>query len=157
MLSTTVRNNLTLFNPNFSNNEIQAACETAEIWERIQKLPDGLNSILGADNNGLSGGEKQQLQIAQALLQQPSLLILDEATSALDAQTEARIAKAIKALHCTQIVIAHRLSTIRDADEIVVLHQGRIVQRGNHNMLAKQEGMPYHNLLLKEETIIMEN
>jgi len=157
MLSTTVRNNLTLFNPNFSNNEIQAACETAEIWERIQKLPDGLNSILGTDNHGLSGGEKQQLQIAQALLQQPSLLILDEATSALDAQTEARIAKAIKALHCTQIVIAHRLSTIRDANEIVVLHQGRIVQRGNHNMLAKQEGMPYHNLLLKEETIIMEN
>ena len=82
----------------------------------------------------------------------PSVLILDEATSALDAQTEARIEQAIKKLPCTQIVIAHRLSTVRDADEIVVLDDGRIVQQGSHDMLAKEEGSPYYNLLLQEES-----
>ena len=96
---------------------------------------------------------RDRLQIAQALLQKPSVLILDEATSALDAQTEARVEQAIKRLDCTQIVIAHRLSTVRDADEIVVLDHGKIVQQGSHDTLAKEKGSPYHNLLLQEGSL----
>lgn len=152
LLPTTVRNNLSLFNHNISDDEIEVACTTARIWRQIQQLPNGLDTTLGREGQDLSGGEKQRLQIARALLQKPSVLILDEATSALDAQTEARIEQAIKRLNCTQIVIAHRLSTVRDADEIVVLDHGRIVQRGSHDMLANEEGSPYHNLLLQEES-----
>jgi len=146
LLSTTVRNNLNLFNHNISDEEIQTACTTAGIWKQIQQLPNGLDTTLGRGGRDLSGGEKQRLQIAQALLQKPSVLILDEATSALDAQTEARVEQEIKRLNCTQIVIAHRLSTVRDADEIVVLDHGKIVQQGSHDTLAKEEGSPYHKL-----------
>ena len=152
MLSTTVRNNLNLFNPDICDDEIKEACEKVGIWERIQELPQGLNTSFGRSGEDLSGGEKQRLQLAQALLQKPSVLILDEATSALDACTEAKIEYALKSLDCTQIVIAHRLSTIRDADKIVVLDNGKIVQEGNHNTLAGESGSPYHNLLLKEES-----
>ena len=154
LFSATVRDNLTLFNPAISDDEIQAACTTAAIWERLQQLPQGLNTTLGMGGQDLSGGEQQRLQLAQVLLQRPSLLILDEATSALDAQTEAQIEQAIQALHCTQIVVAHRLSTVRDADEIVVLDQGKIVQRGRHDQLAGEEGSPYHNLLLQEDALV---
>ena len=152
LLSTTVRNNLSLFDPHISDKKIQTTCEKVGIWEQIKRLPNGLDTTVGSNGIDLSGGEKQRLQLAQALLQKPSVLILDEATSALDAQTEARIEQAIKKLPCTQIVIAHRLSTVRDADEIVVLDDGRIVQQGSHDMLAKEEGSPYHNLLLQEES-----
>ena len=152
LLSTTVRNNLSLFDPHISDKKIQTTCEKVGIWEQIKRLPNGLDTTVGSNGLDLSGGEKQRLQLAQALLQKPSVLILDEATSALDAQTEARIEQAIKKLPCTQIVIAHRLSTVRDADEIVVLDDGRIVQQGSHDMLAKEEGSPYYNLLLQEES-----
>ena len=152
LLSTTVRNNLSLFDPHISDKKIQTTCEKVGIWEQIKRLPNGLDTTVGRNGIDLSGGEKQRLQLAQALLQKPSVLILDEATSALDAQTEARIEQAIKKLPCTQIVIAHRLSTVRDADEIVVLDDGRIVQQGSHDMLAKEEGSPYYNLLLQEES-----
>ena len=152
LLSKTVRNNLSLFDPHISDKKIQTTCEKVGIWEQIKRLPNGLDTTVGSNGLDLSGGEKQRLQLAQALLQKPSVLILDEATSALDAQTEARIEQAIKKLPCTQIVIAHRLSTVRDADEIVVLDDGRIVQQGSHDMLAKEEGSPYYNLLLQEES-----
>ena len=151
LLSTTVRNNLSLFDPNINDVEIQKACETVAIWEQIKRLPHGLDTTFERDGPDLSGGEKQRLQLARALLQKPSVLILDEATSALDTQTEAQIEQAFKRLHCTQIVISHRLSTVRNADDIFVLDHGRIVQQGNHNTLAKEEGSPYHNLLLQEE------
>ena len=151
LFSATVRDNLTLFNSAISDGEIQAACETAAIWERLQQLPQGLNTTLGVNGQDLSGGEQQRLQLAQVLLQRPSLLILDEATSALDAQTEARIEQAIQGLHCTQIVVAHRLSTVRDADVIIVLDHGKIVQRGCHDALLKEEGSHYCNLLLLED------
>ena len=153
LLSTTVRNNLSLFDPNISDQEIQIACKTVGIWEQIKQLPDGLDTTFGRDGTDLSGGEKQRLQLARALLQKPSVLILDEATSSLDAQNEAQIEQAIKRLHCTQIAIAHRLSTARDADEIVVLDHGRIVQQGNHSTLAKEKGSHYHNLMLQEESL----
>ena len=151
MLSTTVRNNLNLFNPDICEDEIKEACEKVAIWKRIQELPQGLNTSFGISGEGLSGGEKQRLQLAQALLQKPSILILDEATSALDAHTEAEIEHALKSLHCTQIVIAHRLSTIRDADKIVVLDNGKLSTRKSQHA-RREYGSHYHNLLLKEES-----
>lgn len=148
MLSASVRENLTLFDPDIDERAIQRACVIAGIWERVQKLPQGLETALGQGGQKLSGGEQQRLQIAQALLQRPALLILDEATSALDARTEAEVETALKDLGCTQVVVAHRLSTIRDADEILVMDQGSLVQQGTHQALLEEEGSPYQKLLL---------
>jgi ATP-binding cassette subfamily B protein len=148
MLSASVRENLTLFDPDIDERAIQRACVIAGIWERVQKLPQGLETALGQGGQKLSGGEQQRLQIAQALLQRPALLILDEATSALDARTEAQVETALKDLGCTQVVVAHRLSTIRDADEILVMDQGSLVQQGTHQALLEEEGSPYQKLLL---------
>ena len=148
MLSASVRENLTLFDPDIEDRDIQRACVIAGIWERVQQLPQGLETALGQGGQTLSGGEKQRLQIAQALLQRPALLILDEATSALDARTEAQVETALKDLGCTQVIVAHRLSTIRDADEILVMDQGSLVQQGTHQALLEAGESPYHKLLL---------
>ena len=148
MLSASVRENLTLFDPDIDERAIQRACVIAGIWERVQQLPQGLETALGQGGQKLSGGEQQRLQIAQALLQRPALLILDEATSALDARTEAEVETALKDLGCTQVVVAHRLSTIRDADEILVMDQGSLVQQGTHQALLEEKGSPYQKLLL---------
>ena len=148
MLSASVRENLTLFDPDIDEGAIQRACVIAGIWERVQQLPQGLETALGQGGQKLSGGEQQRLQIAQALLQRPALLILDEATSALDARTEAQVETALKDLGCTQVVVAHRLSTIRDADEILVMDQGSLVQQGTHHALLEEKGSPYQKLLL---------
>ena len=151
MLSASVRENLTLFDPDIDDRDIERACVIAGIWERVQQLPQGLETALGQGGQTLSGGEQQRLQIAQALLQRPALLILDEATSALDARTEAQVEAALKDLGCTQVVVAHRLSTIRDADEILVMDQGSLVQQGTHQALLEAEGSPYHKLLLLDD------
>ena len=98
----------------------------------------------------LSGGEYQRLQIVQALLQQPALLILDEATSALDAESEHKVKHVLNQLDCTQITVSHRLSTIRDADQILVLKDGAIAQQGRHDELAAIEGSPYQTILQLE-------
>ena len=143
-----MRENLTLFDPDIDDRDIERACVIAGIWERVQQLPQGLETALGQGGQTLSGGEQQRLQIAQALLQRPALLILDEATSALDARTEAQVEAALKDLGCTQVVVAHRLSTIRDADEILVMDRGSVVQQGTHQALLKAKSSPYHKLLL---------
>ena len=150
LLSCSVRHNLSLWNSDINDAELEQACAAAAILERIKRLPQGFDTPLDEASQQLSGGEQQRLQIAQALLQRPSLLILDEATSALDARTELHVEQALRQLPCTQIVVAHRLSTIRDADEILVLQQGQLVQRGRHQELASQVGSPYEQLLLLE-------
>jgi ATP-binding cassette subfamily B protein len=150
LLSCSVRDNLTLWNPAISQEELEQACNAAAILERIQALPQGFDTSLQEAGQNLSGGEKQRLQIAQALVQRPSLLILDEATSALDARTEQRVEQMLRQLPCTQIVVAHRLSTIRDADEILVLEQGKLVQRGTHQSMVSELGSPYAELLRLE-------
>ena len=109
----------------------------------------GYSSRLTEGGKDFSGGQRQRMEIARVLAQDPTLIIMDEATSALDAQTEYEVVKSIKARGITLVVIAHRLSTIRDCDEIIVLDKGKIVERGSHNELMANDGM-YKSLVSSE-------
>ena len=142
-----VKDNLSLWNPSIPASELQKACEDAEIAEVIQSLPEGLNSVLSEGGSNLSGGQKQRLELARALAQDPSVLVMDEATSALDAETEYNVIENLKHRGCTQIIVAHRLSTIRDADLILVLDRGQVVQQGQHHTMIQETDSPYARLL----------
>ena len=142
-----VRENLSLWNPAISPSDLQRACEDAEIHDVIQGLPEGLDSVLSEGGNNLSGGQKQRLELARALVQDPSVLVMDEATSALDAETEYNVIENLKRRGCTQVIVAHRLSTIRDADLIVVLNRGEVVQQGRHETMIQETDSPYARLL----------
>ncbi|MEV0398748.1 ABC transporter ATP-binding protein [Actinoallomurus sp. NPDC050550] len=134
--------NLRFAKPDATDEEIVAAAGVAQIHEHIAALPDGYDTLVGERGYRFSGGEKQRLAIARAVLRDPPILVLDEATSALDTQTEQAVQQAIDALSAgrTTITIAHRLSTIRDADEIMVLDRGRIAERGTHEELLALGG-----------------
>jgi ATP-binding cassette, subfamily B, bacterial len=132
-----VRENLRFARPDATDEEIEEAARTARIHELIASLPDGYDTIVGERGYRFSGGEKQRMAIARTVLRNPPVLILDEATSSLDTQTEAAVQAELERLSegRTTITIAHRLSTVRDADQIVVLDEGRIVERGTHDEL----------------------
>ena len=132
--------------------EMEAACKAAQIWDLIQSLPNGLETMVGERGHRLSGGEKQRLAIARLLLKSPSIVILDEATAHLDSENEALVQAALKeALKGrTSIVIAHRLSTIREADQILVLNEGLIEQRGRHDELVAAGGL-YSELYQRQD------
>ena len=117
----------------------------AQIGKFVRELPNGLETIVGERGHRLSGGEKQRLAIARLLLKAPSIVVLDEATSHLDSENEAFLQEAFKLalIGRTSIVIAHRLSTISHADQIIVLDNGRIVERGRHNELVAKQGLYY--------------
>jgi NHLM bacteriocin system ABC transporter peptidase/ATP-binding protein len=145
----TVRENLTLWDSTVAPADLVKACQDAAIHDTILSLPGGYEAKLIEGGMNLSGGQRQRLEIARAMVRNPAVLVLDEATSSLDAQTELIIDRNLRRRGCSCVVIAHRLSTIRDCDEIIVLEQGLVVQRGTHEQLWAQGGS-YVRLLRSE-------
>ena len=143
MFHDTIEVNLKYAKLDATHEEIVEACKAAQIWNFIETLPNGLQTIVGERGHRLSGGERQRLAIARLLLKSPSIVILDEATAHLDSENEALVQAALEvALEGrTSIVIAHRLSTIQKADQILVLDDGKIVERGTHDELVREKGL----------------
>lgn len=149
LLNGTIRDNLLHFNPSASDTEIQKAIETAAASEFIAKLPDGLETYIGDRGIRLSGGEKQRVVLARALLRHPDILVLDEATSSLDSQNEFLIRQAIANLRgkMTIIIIAHRLTTVRNADNVLVIEDGQVVESGSYDDLSTREGGRFFEMI----------
>jgi len=143
----TIRVNLMFAKPDATDEEVEAALRAAQIWHLVETLPLGLDTVVGERGYRLSGGEKQRVALARLLLKSPHLVVLDEATAHLDAESEAAVQRALDETMSarTSLVIAHRLSTIRSADQILVVDEGRVVQRGTHHELLEAGGL-YHDL-----------
>ncbi|HVW80332.1 MAG TPA: ABC transporter ATP-binding protein [Mycobacteriales bacterium] len=143
MFHDTIRANLRYAKPDATDDELWAAIEAAQISDLVRSLPDGLDTLVGDRGYRLSGGEKQRLAIARLLLKAPAVVVLDEATAHLDSESEAAVQRALATALAgrTSLVIAHRLSTVRDADVILVVDDGRIVERGRHDELLAAEGL----------------
>ena len=141
-----VAQNISMWDPTISAQRVTAAASDAQIDEVVTAREGGYQSLVQEGGGNFSGGQCQRLEIARALVGEPSIMILDEATSALDPATEVAVTEALGRRGCTCVIIAHRLSTIRDCDEIVVMHRGKIVQRGTHDGMKDVEG-PYKSLI----------
>jgi ATP-binding cassette subfamily B protein len=143
MFHDTIRANLTFARPEATEQELIEACQSAQIWELVSVLPDGLDTVVGDRGYRLSGGEKQRIALARLLLKAPSVVVLDEATAHLDSESEAAVQRALKTALAgrTSLVIAHRLSTIREADQILVIDAGQIREHGRHADLLAAGGL----------------
>ncbi|MDX6393994.1 MAG: ATP-binding cassette, subfamily bacterial [Streptosporangiaceae bacterium] len=139
----TIRTNLAYARPGTTEQELIEACRAAQIWDLISVLPDGLDTIVGDRGYRLSGGEKQRVALARLLLKAPAVVVLDEATAHLDSESEAAVQQALAAALAgrTSLVIAHRLSTVREADQILVIDDGRVRERGQHDELLAAGGL----------------
>lgn len=148
LFNDTIRNNIAYGDPHRSDEEIREAARAAHAYHFIMELPNGFDTVIGESGAKLSGGQRQRLSIARALLKNAPILILDEATSALDTESEREVQKALENLmkNRTTFVIAHRLSTIRNADRIIVVQEGRIVEEGRHEELLDLENGVYKTL-----------
>ena len=148
LFNDTVKNNIGLGKENASESDIIEAAKIANAHDFIMELPEGYETNIGDSGNKLSGGQKQRLSIARAVLKNPPIMILDEATSALDTESERLVQDALEKMmrNRTSLVIAHRLSTIQNADTIVVLNKGEIIEQGTHDQLMKS-GKGYKKLV----------
>lgn len=151
LFSGSIRHNIAVNNPNLPLAQVQKAAQLAVLHDEIMQLPMGYETRVAEGGTGLSGGQRQRLAIARALAHQPAILLLDEATSHLDGVTESWVEQNLSHLTCTRIVIAHRLSTIRNADLILVVEQGAIVEQGTHEQLLAKQG--YYAALVYSSTV----
>ena len=145
----TVAQNIRMWDPSIEDFTMMIACNDAQIRADIVSRPEGFGTKIVKGGQNFSGGQRQRIEMATALAKEPAILIMDEATSALDPKTEDEVMKRIRRMGPTQIIVAHRLSTIRDCDEIIVMNQGKILQRGTHQELIAQEGF-YQQLMRSE-------
>ena len=147
LFSATVRDNITLWNPSVPDDAVVAAARDACIHDEILSRPLGYAASVDEDGGNFSGGQRQRLEIARALVGNPTVLVLDEATSALDAVTEEEVNDALRRRGVSCLIVAHRLSTIRDCDQIIVLEQDAEIQRGTHDELMADEDGAYYRLV----------
>jgi subfamily B ATP-binding cassette protein MsbA len=154
LFNQTVRNNIGYGTRDASDQDIRRAAEAAFALDFIEQLPDGFDTVIGESGARLSGGQRQRISIARAILKDAPILVLDEATSALDTESERKVQKALENLmkDRTTIVIAHRLSTIKNADRIIVMQKGRLVEEGSHEELLRRNGVyeGLHNMQYAE-------
>ena len=146
----TLRDNLSMWNPMLAEEDIIRACRDAQIHEDIANRKGGYFAVMDEGGGNFSGGQRQRMEIARALCNNPAVMILDEATSALDPETERKIDQHLRQRGCACLIVAHRLSTIRDCDEIIVLDKGRVVQRGRHEALIQDETGTYARMIRAE-------
>ena len=132
--------NIIISSPSLTEEDAWAAAEIASIADDIREMPMGMKTIISEGQGGISGGQKQRIMIARAIVHKPKVLIFDEATSALDNMTQKSISESINKLNCTRIVIAHRLSTIKNADRIIMLERGKIIEDGDYQSLINKKG-----------------
>ncbi|XWS31896.1 hypothetical protein CRYUN_Cryun23aG0115100 [Craigia yunnanensis] len=153
LFKSSIRDNIAYGKEGATAEEIRAAAELANAAKFIDKLPQGLDTMVGEHGTQLSGGQKQRVAIARAILKNPRILLLDEATSALDAESERVVQEALDRImgNRTTVIVAHRLSTVRNADMIAVIHRGKLVEKGSHSELLKDPEGAYSQLIRLQE------
>jgi ABC-type bacteriocin/lantibiotic exporter with double-glycine peptidase domain len=154
LFGATVRDNIAMLDPEIPLDRVEAAARKAHIHEDVMALPMGYDTLLADGGASMSGGQRQRIALSRALMADPVVMVLDEATSALDTVTEQAVQAELTALRCTRIVIAHRLSTVIDADRIVVLHRGKVVDIGAHAELM--ERCQVYRALVEAQTRVLQ-